>query len=546
MIQEIKKYVIVGLMLVLSIVIVFGCSRKEYKIKNTIENLVIYGDNIDTDFKPFMEGSIPYIAVDTISKVIDEYIYYDKVSTKVIITTYNDVIKLKVGEKVMSRNLENINIENEAKLVDGIPYIPISLFTDIYDITITYNDETNTLSIDKKNESDIKVKYNQVNVYEKLSTNSKVLATLYKNSTLKVYEESLNHSRWYKVRTETGIVGYISKNAINLENNEEDSENDTILDNKMYENKVVMFWQYGSNVKTLGNKIDGVNVVSPTWYELKNSSGDIISEYSKEYYDKAKANGYEIWPIVTNGIDNADYSSKDTSDLMNSETSREKFIKNMLKIAQDNKLDGINIDFEAMKTDDKKLYTQFIRELCPIFRKYGIKVSVDMYFVAYMERGEIGKAADYIILMGYDQRGNWSSEEGSISEISWVEKNVTSLIEDSKINPSKIILGVPFYTRLWIRNNANNTLTTKVYSMKNCDEFIKSNSLTKKMDEASGQNYVECTKGNTEYKLWIEDGDSIKNRVNIINKFKLAGISGWQKGLETEDIWSVINSNIEK
>ena len=194
----------------------------------------------------------------------------------------------------------------------------------------------------------------------------------------------------------------------------------------MYENKVVMFWQYGSNVKTLGNKIDGVNVVSPTWYELKNSSGDIISEYSKEYYDKAKANGYEIWPIVTNGIDNADYSSKDTSDLMNSETSREKFIKNMLKIAQDNKLDGINIDFEAMKTDDKKLYTQFIRELCPIFRKYGIKVSVDMYFVAYMERGEIGKAADYVILMGYDQRGNWSSEEGSISEISWVEKNVVN------------------------------------------------------------------------------------------------------------------------
>ena len=104
MIQEIKKYVIVGLMLVLSIVIVFGCSRKEDKIKNTIENLVIYGDNIDTDFKPFMEGSVPYIAVDTISKVIDEYIYYDKVSTKVIITTYNDVIKLKVGEKVMSRN----------------------------------------------------------------------------------------------------------------------------------------------------------------------------------------------------------------------------------------------------------------------------------------------------------------------------------------------------------------------------------------------------------------------------------------------------------
>ena len=207
---------------------------------------------------------------------------------------------------------------------------------------------------------------------------------------------------------------------------------------------------------------------------------------------------------------------------------------------------GINIDFEAMKTDDKKLYTQFIRELCPIFRKYNIKVSVDMYFVAYMERGEIGKAADFVALMGYDQRGNWSSEAGSISEIAWVEENVKSLIEDSKIDAKKIILGVPFYTRLWIDNSSTQTLTTKVYSMKNCNEFLNENSLTKQMDETSGQNYAEYTKGSITYKLWIEDSYSMKNRVDIINKYGLAGISAWQKGLETEDVWETIVSNINK
>ncbi len=547
MLNEIRRYVVVALLLGLSILVIFGINKNSDITKNEIDNLVIYGDNIITDYKPFMEGNIPYIAVDTVSKVIDEYIYYDKVATKVIITTYDTVTKLKIDEKKISKNLEISDIENEAKLVNNAPYIPLSLFTDIYDITITYNEETNTLSIDKKNEKDLKIKYNQVNVYEDLSTSSKVLQTLYKNSTVKVYDESLSHARWYKVRTETGIVGYISKNNVDINSKEDDVLNEQVSEqNEMYNSKVVMFWQYGSSIETLGEKINGVTVVSPTWYELKNSNGDITSEFSKTYYEKAKANGYEIWPIVTNGIDNSDYSSSDTSKLMNSETARENFIKNMLKIAQDNKLDGINIDFEAMKTDDKELYTQFIRELCPIFRKYGIKVSVDMYFVAYMERGEIGKAADYVALMGYDQRGNWSSEAGSISEISWVESNVKSLIEDSKISANKIILGVPFYTRLWIDNASAGTLTTKVYSMNSCNEFLKTNSLTKNVDEKSGQNYAEYTKGNVTYKLWIEDDYSMKNRVDIINKYKLAGISGWQRGLETNDIWDVIVSNIEK
>ena len=294
MIDEIRRYGVVALLLALSIFIIFGVKKSSEFSKNEIENLVIFGDNIDTEYTPFMSGNVPYIAVDTISKIIDEYIYYDKVATKVIITTYTDVIKLKIDEKKVSRNLEITDIENEAKIVNGAPYIPLSLFTEIYDITIMYNEETNTLTIDKKDESDLKIKYNQVNVYEDLSTASNILQTLYKDSTVKVYDESLTHSRWYKVRTETGIVGYISKNSVDL-NRETKATNEDTLDDEMYSKKIVMFWQYGSSVTTLGEKIDGVTTVSPTWYELKNSSGEISSEFSKSYYEKAKASGYEVW-----------------------------------------------------------------------------------------------------------------------------------------------------------------------------------------------------------------------------------------------------------
>jgi spore germination protein YaaH len=231
---------------------------------------------------------------------------------------------------------------------------------------------------------------------------------------------------------------------------------------------------------------------------------------------------------------------------MNSETARESLIKNILEVLKRDNLDGINIDFENMKPDDRELYTQFIRELAPLVRKQNKVISVDMYFVNYVDRKGIGEAADYAILMGYDQRGNWSNESGSISEISWVEKNIKSLMNDSEIPSEKIILGVPFYTRLWTEKSGTSKPTTSIYTIKDAATYIASNKLKTVYDEKAGQNYVEYTKGDLTYKMWIEDSTSMKNRVDIINTNELAGLAAWQKGFETSDIWTTIRDSIVK
>lgn len=516
-------------------------------------SLVIYGDNINISANadepcrdPFVDenGGI-YLAFNTIYKFIDENIYYDKVATKVIVTTDSKVIKMKLDENKMSENLEEKEIKTPVKLHNGLVYVDINLLKDIYNISVDYNVKNNVITIDKKDIAKTNVKYNKVDVYSDLTTKSSIVAKLSKDSSVIVYTESLKHNRWYKIKTEDGTIGYIAKNNVDIvENLDVNNENNQVIEENSQ--KYVMFWQYGSDLSTLGSKIEGVNVVSPTWYELSDSSGNISSKFSSTYYMRAKSYGYEIWPIITNGIDSASYTPEDTSAMLNSELSRERFITNLLNICIDNKLDGINMDFEAMKTEDRELYTQLIREMTPLFREYGIKVSVDTYFVEYIDRKGVGAACDYIILMGYDQRGSWSSVAGSISEIAWVEKNINSLINDSEIPANKIILGIPFYTRLWTEKVGEENPTTKVYTMDDCQEFIDYYDLTKIYDENSGQNYVEYTKGSLTYKLWIEDDTSIKNRVDIVNNYNLAGISAWRKGFETENTWNVITSNITK
>lgn len=505
-------------------------------------DLVIYGDNIDSDRKAFVDnenGGI-YLPFSVISKVIDDKIYYDKSSTKVIITTDSKVIKLKIDENVMTENFEEKEILTPAKLYNGFVYIDINLLKDVYGILVDYNEDTKTISIDKtSNKSN--VKYNRSYVYSDITTDSCVLEKLDKGNSVIVYDKSLNHNRWYKVKTENNVIGYISKNDVDFSSNSDDNIVNKNSDNG---NKYTMFWQYGSNIKTLGEKIDGVNVVAPTWFELSGVDGQISSKYSSDYYTKAKENGYEIWPVITNGIDSVNYDPEETSMMLNSEYARECFIKNLLEICTENNLDGINMDFESMKTEDRDVYTQLIKEMSPIFRNNGIKVSVDTYFVEYIDRKNVGAACDYIILMGYDHRGSWSSVSGPIAEIPWVESNIDSLINDSEIPSSKIILGVPFYTRLWIEKENEDKPSTKVYTMQDCIDFMEEYGLTSSFDEESGQNYVEYQKGSITYKLWIEDETSVKERVNLVNKYNLAGISGWRKGLETEGIWNVIKENM--
>ena len=541
--KEFKRCIMPLIFTIVVLVIFFNINYIKANINVNEAGLVIYGDNIKTNYDPFVKDGGLYVSVDTISKTIDENIYYDNIATKVIITTKDKVVKFKIDENKVSRNFEYSDIDTPAKLVNGQPYIDINLVKDEYNIKTEYNEKTNTIVIDKLSTSDIPVNYNLVNVYSNISTKSDVLDILNKNDKVTVYTDSLEHKSWYKIKTDKGIVGYISKNSVTIQAEEKENVETESKENK---DKIVMFWQYGSNLDVLGkNKIEGVNVVSPTWYELKNSSGDISSKYSSSYYSKAKEYGYKIWPIITNGIDSASYSANDTSALLKSEYNRENFIKNIREIAKKDKIDGINIDFESMKDDDRELYTQFIRELTPILRNEGITVSVDFYFVKYIDRQRIGDVADYVILMGYDQKGAWSSEAGSISSVKIVEEQLNSLINDSKIESNKIILGVPFYTRLWTIKNVSEKPTTKIYSMQDCQDFIADNNITPVWDEDAGQNYAEVKKGELTYKLWIEDKDSMKKRVELINKDNLAGVSAWRKGLETEDIWQTIMSNIK-
>ena len=546
MLKEIFRLKSVVILTGILLAIIWYIVSSDIFVNRNYTSLVIYGDNIKTEYTPFIENNEAYIAVDTISKTIDEYIYYDKVSEKVVITTYNNLVKMKKDDNFMEVNFEKQDINGEVKIVEGQAFVPISNLKQIYNIDVSFN-ATESIIINSNTSLDKGFAVNnKIPVYSDIDTSSNVLSYLNKNDEVIVYTDNLNHNRWYKISTRENIVGYIFKDSINLEiHNDEILELNKIENSDIYKDeKLSMYWQYGNNLSTL-TKEEGVDVVSPTLYEMANANGDVDRKKAIDYVNKAKSYGYEVWPIITNGIDDVNYTSKETSLLMNSEKARENLIRNISNIVKEDKLDGINLDFEAMNPDDKDMYSQFVRELAPILRKDKIKLSVDVYFVNYIDRKEVGKAADYTVLMGYDQRGSWSAEAGSISEIPWTEENVKSLMENSEIPSHKIILGIPLYTRMFTSKAGSDKLITSVYTMSNALEYVRKNRLEIKYDEKAMQNYVQFTKGTTTYAMWLEDETSIKNRCNVVNNNDLAGIAIWRKGFETDSTFSIISNNLK-
>ena len=537
--------IIIKCFVMLLVALVFFNIIKKVEKPSSVDKaskLVVYGDNVDKSYVPLIDNNNIYISYDTIEDFIDEDIFWDKSTNKIIIA--NEDYLYKFSDNLITKNLQPISSENSVKFVEDNAYINSTWLKDIYNIKCEYEEETSTVSIDNKTNSDIHLNYNEVRLYNDIRTDSDILEILNINNTVVVYTESLNHSRWYKVKSESGKIGYIEKSAVTIKEVEETEEQQ---DKEVAQNdeKLIMFWQYGNKLDTLGDKIDGVDVAMPTWFKVSNSDGSVEINYDKDYYNKAKANGYKLYPVITNNYDSSEIDSKELcSELLRNEESRENLIRNIIDITKDYDLDGINLDFEKMNEEDKNYYTQFLRELHPMLKEKNKKLSVDAYFTGYIDRSAVGKVVDYFILMGYDQRGSWSKTEGSISEISWVENNVKSLIEDSNIDSQKIILGVPFYTRLW-KIDSDDNLTSETLSLGQCQDILTKFNLSTTYDEQSGQNYVSYVDKGSTYKLWVEDADSMASRAELVNKYNLAGITAWQKGLAIDSIWEVIRNVIK-
>lgn len=524
--------------------------REDYDGKTKV---LINNNNVTLKMKNDVyidENNNVFLSLADVRNYFDKYIEYDKENGSIVITSEINIAKMSTKDNKITINGQEEELNSSAIEKNETIYLPFSEISEkVYDVDLEYIKDTNTIiidSLDRKQEvanttKETKLKYKPQTLsgtLEKLEANEQV-----------VYIEETNN--WAEVRSKDGTIGYVKKE--DLGNVEVTREAKEYIDK--VEGKVNLVWDYYSEYAKApdrtGETMDGVNVVSPSFFSLERGSNGEIYDNAKddgaEYIEWAHNNNYQVWAMFSNN------SLKDTtSQILNDYEKREAMIENLMDLVEEYNLDGVNVDFENMNESDKDVYSRFLIELAPRLKKIGKTLSVDVTapdgsetWSLCFDRNTIANVADYIVFMAYDQYGTSSNKAGTTAGYNWVEANIKKFLGQEDVDPEKIILGIPLYMRLW-EEEEDGTAKPEVVNMRDMFDVLPENQVAT-WDEELKQYYVEYEEDGKKYKMWVENEKSVGEKINLANQYNLAGIAFWEKDRETNDeFWTFVKEQLNK
>lgn len=491
-------------------------------------------------------GGEPYAAYTYVESQLNSCFYWDEETKGILLTTSGGVQTLLLGDAAVAKTPGGQPAVQQES--DGTVYISLDVVKEYTDLDYAYYSDPNRVVI--RNEWDgveqATVQSDTAQVRQKGGIKSLILADVQKGDTL-LYLENLDN--WCKVMTADGYTGYIrtedisEPEAIEARTAKKDSYERITRDHK-----INLVWHQSTSTESndamaeMTAEMTGVNVISPTWFSVTDETGTISSLASADYVKLAHEAGREVWGL----IDNFNEAFDETTDLAYASV-RSRIIEQLLAEAASCGMDGINVDFENLKEAGIPHYLQFLRELTSAAHAQNLVVSVDtpvpQAYTMYYQRGEQARFVDYMIVMAYDEHFAGSEEAGSVSSLPFVQQAVEEM---TRVMPAdQVICGIPFYTRVWTEKFGQSAITSEVLGMDGAKNYAKENQMTETWDASLGQNVATVETSDARYTIWMEDEQSMEEKLKVIQSADLAGVAEWKLGFECADVWSLISEYIE-
>lgn len=522
-----------------------------YGITGSQEAAIVLQDEI-VEEKGRISDGICYLDIATIHKYLNDRFYVDGGEGLLLYTLPEDIVRNSIGSSVKETAQGSEELGYTAAIWEGdtlyvaLDYIKqytnfsYQLFTDPYRIQLTTEWPSYEVASISKN--------TQVRV--KGGVKSEILTDVQKGDQVSVLEQM---ETWSKVKTADSVIGYVenkrltgirSEQPIPVTDYQEPEYTSLTRDHKINLGWHVVASAGGNDTfNSVTANAGNLNVISPTWFKLCDNEGGYTSFASADYVQKAHDRGLEVWAL----IENIEYKdSISMYEILSSTTTRQKLIDSLMNDLITYGIDGINVDFEQLSMDCGEHFVEFIRELSVACRKNGKVLSVDNYvprdFNDYYDRKEQGIVADYVIVMGYDEHYAGSKEAGSVASIDYVEDGIAQTVKE--VPAEKVINAIPFYTRIW--ETSGDGISSQAVDMTTAEQFISNHGITVEWDETTCQNYGEYTSGDSRYQVWLEDADSIKVKLNVMENYGIGGVAEWRLGFEKPEIWDVIGEYLDK
>ena len=496
--------------------------------------LIIGTDKLEQ--KAIISGEEAYLPLDVVNSYLNQRYYWDSDNKKILYATPSKLTEMAASQESGS----------EVWLNGETVYLSISYIKEYTDIDSYIYENPSRVAIQKKfkNVNTVTAQKDTAIRYRG-GIKSEILTKVSKGTVLRLIQEL---DEWDQVATDDGYIGYVRKNKVSdpeKKTFERDFETETYSYITM-EDPVNLAWHQVTSTDANSYLADtiqnmtGVNVISPTWFSVADNKGNITNLSSGEYVVQAHERGLQVWGLIDNFSENVK-----TTTVLSSTDSRQNLVNQLVTAALKVGLDGINIDFEYLSEDVGIHFLEFLRELSILCHQNNLVLSVDNPvpedFTSHYDRAEQGRVVDYVIIMGYDEHYVGSEEAGSVASLPWVEQGIKDTLEE--VPAKRVINAIPFYTRLWKKTDGG-ALTSEAIGMDQAQEVITANNVETYWDKTTSQNYGKYEADGATYEIWLEDAQSIAEKVKLISQYKLAGVAEWKLGFENSSIWQVISDNL--
>ena len=483
-----------------------------------------------------ISGEEGYLPLDVVNTYLNQRYYWDAENQQILYATPSEVTSMPASSEAGS----------QVWLREGAVYLSLSYIRQYTDLDAYIYDNPNRIAIQYQF-SDVNTVTAKKDTYVRFrgGIKSEVLAKVKKGAVLILMEELED---WNQVATMDGYIGYVQKKAVS-QPEKKTFEREFSREEYNYiamEQPVNMVWHQVTNMEANAGfaeataNMTGVNVISPTWYSIIDNEGNISDIASSDYVNQAHEKGLQVWGLVDNFSENIS-----TTEILSRTSTRQNLVRQLVDAALASGLDGINIDFEYLEEAVGIHFLQFLRELSVETHKNNLVLSVDNPvpedFTSHYDRAEQGRVVDYVIIMGYDEHYVGSEEAGSVASLPWVEQGIKDTL--AEVPAERVINAVPFYSRLW--KTLAGTLSSEAIGMGQAQEVVAKYNVETYWDKNTSQNYGAFENEGAEFQIWIEDAQSIAEKVKLSSKYNLAGVAAWKLGFESSDIWQAISDNLE-
>ena len=501
----------------------------------------------EQDYKGTAFGGDVYLPYQYVLSSLNEHFYYN---------SSEQLLTYTLPDEVLDFTGQMENGEAPAFIISGDEaYVSLALiekYTDISDLSFAADSDVAKRVFINHGGSTVEQGIIRHKTALRTAADKKapILTELKKDETVTVSHQS---GAWSRIVTESGFAGFVKNSSLSYTEGEHryvypDTYTEPEVPYVMLDKKVVLGFQAvhsqaaNDNLASLYENTRGaVNVIAPQWLQINSADGGLTDFSSAEYVSQAHGMGLKVWAVLDNINQPGGVNDFSTRDFFADTAKRRSFIASLMQKAESYGYDGINLDFEGLPNDAGQSYTQFFRELSVECHKRGLTLSIDNYvpysYNDHYNLKEQGIFADYVIIMGYDE--HTGSDIGPVASKSYTEYGIKEALE--KISAEHIIEAVPLYTRVWRTNSGE--VTSEAMGIKQAEQYVSDNGIILSWDQELGSYYGETMIGSGQIQIWLEENNSLEQKVNVIKEYNIGGIAAWRLGLEPFDVWSTLDLN---